>query len=103
MALGILGLGLAQRARAPWALGLTAVGAVVSAACLVLLAPDLSAGVPFHVALWPGVGAQNWFAPVLRADNFGLYGALGVAFLVTPALLWIGWHSTESAPEADAS
>ncbi len=98
MALAILGLGLAQRARAPWARGLAALGALVPAACLIILVPDLTSGVPFHVALWPGSGIQqSWFAPVLRADNFAIYGAAGVAFLVTPLLLWIGWQSTQRA------
>nr|MBF6592040.1 hypothetical protein [Ktedonobacterales bacterium] len=101
MALVILGLGLSQRARAPLALGLAALGAVVPAISLLLLAPDLSLGVPFHVALWPGAGIQHaWFAPVLRADNFGLFAAFGLVYLITPLLLWIAWRTSRVAPDA---
>jgi formate hydrogenlyase subunit 3/multisubunit Na+/H+ antiporter MnhD subunit len=100
MALAILGLGFSQRARASLALGLTALGALVPAVCLLLLTPDLSSGVALHVALWPGQGAlKAWFAPLLRLDHFALYMAIGLAFLVTPLLLWIGWQSTQPAAE----
>ncbi|HEX6122916.1 MAG TPA: proton-conducting transporter membrane subunit [Ktedonobacterales bacterium] len=96
MALAILGLGFSQRARAPLVLGLVALGTLVPAAGLLLLTPDLSSGVALHVALWPGQGVlHSWFAPLLRMDRFGLFMALGLAFLVTPLLLWVGWQSTQ--------
>jgi formate hydrogenlyase subunit 3/multisubunit Na+/H+ antiporter MnhD subunit len=99
MALIIVGLGYAQRARAPLALGLAAIGTVVPAIALLVLTPDLSLGVPYHVALWPGSDIQrSWFAPILRADNFGHYAALGLAFIIAPLLLWIGWHTTRQGP-----
>jgi hypothetical protein len=89
----IAATGLARRALAPLALGLAVVGALVPAICLLIIAPWLASGVPlFFTLLGGGVGQNDWLSAAYRVDSFGLYAALGIAFIITPLLLWMAWQ-----------
>jgi formate hydrogenlyase subunit 3/multisubunit Na+/H+ antiporter MnhD subunit len=103
MALALAGLGLARRATAGLALGLTLVGAVIPIIGLALLAPEVSAGFPLEIAL---LGNQSsWVALYGRADALAVYAAIGVAVVVAPLLLWMAWRAAplDAAEEAEVA
>src|SRR5262245_16821791 len=84
-----------------------ALGALVPAISLLIVAPELASGVPVRLTLFGGViSSSAVFSPVYRLDALGLYAGLGVAFAVTPLLLWLAWQgalreeSDSTAPTA---
>jgi len=88
-------LGAARQARAPLALALAALGALAPMVGLVLLAPDIVPDQLTGITLLadPANAATLVFGPVYRLDTVGAYCAFGVAFLVTPLLLWLAWRA----------
>ena len=102
LALVLLALGLARRASAAVALALAALGALVPAVCLVVLAPTVSPDLPLDVTLFNGL-PTGWFTAAYRADAFSLYTSVAVAFVVAPLLLWFAWRGAAiSAAETEA-
>lgn len=100
----ILALGLARRATPALALGIAALGALIPAICLLFLAPYLASGDPLYATLFGGSIAPNaWFSAAYRVDAFGLYAAFGVAYLVTPLLLWLGWRGVVAPGDGEPS
>lgn len=102
LAVVIGALGMARLARAPLALALAALGALAPMVGFILLAPDIIPDQLTQIALLadPSGAATLAFAPVYRLDTIGAYCAFGVAFLVTPLLLWLAWRA---APTVGAS
>ena len=97
-----LALGLLKRPLAPVVLALSIIGAVIPAICLILLARDLTTGEPLLAVLYGGgSGSSGSFTPGYRFDALALYAALGLAFLVTPLLLWLAWQGDSSASESE--
>lgn len=97
-----LALGLLKRPLAPVVLALAIIGAVIPAICLILLARDLTSGEPLLAVMYGGgSGSSGSFTPGYRFDALALYAALGLAFLVTPLLLWLAWQGDTSASETD--
>ncbi len=96
----IAALGLARRATPALALSIAALGALVPAVCAVILAGYLLSGEPVYATLFGGsIAPDAWFSAVYRVDAFGVYAVFGIAFLVTPLLLWLGWRG--AAPPRD--
>jgi formate hydrogenlyase subunit 3/multisubunit Na+/H+ antiporter MnhD subunit len=85
------------RPRAPLVLAIAALGALIPAICLLLLVPDLASGQPIFTSLAGGVGLNDWFAAAYRLDDLGLYAAFGLAFVVSPLLLWMAWQRGASS------
>lgn len=100
----ILAFGLARRATPALALSIAVLGALVPAVCALILASYLSAGEPVYATLFGGsIAPDAWFSAAYRIDAFGLYGAFGIAFLVTPLLLWLGWRGAAASSDEHAA
>lgn len=102
-ACGLLALvvGVLKRPLAPLVLALAVVGAVIPAICLIFLARDLTTGEPLLTVMFGGgSSASGGFTPGYRFDAFSLYAALGIAYIITPLLLWLAWLGGRSAAEA---
>jgi hypothetical protein len=99
LALAVVTLGITRRALPGVVLGLACAGVLIPAICLLLLAPDLSTGVPIDLGLFGGIaGDTARFSAGYRLDPFALYAAFGLAFIVTPLLVWMAWQSAVPAP-----
>lgn len=100
----ILAFGLARRAMPTLTLSIAALGVLIPVICLLILAPYLASGDPLYVTLFGGSVASNaWFSPTYRVDAFGMYAAFGVALLVTPLLVWLGWRGAAASGDEEAS
>lgn len=92
-----LGLGLLKRPLAPLVVALAVIGALIPAIFLILLARDLTTGEPLLAVLFGGASSGSGsFTPGYRFDAFALYAAMGVAFLITPLLLWMAWRGGQT-------
>lgn len=88
-------LAIARKTPVAVTAALTAVGALVPVAGLLILAPDAAFPAPLRVTLFGSVTAP--FAPVLRVDGLGVFTAFGVAVLIIPLLVWIAADSLRRA------
>lgn len=94
----IIALGLVRRLSWYQALGLCVVGALVPVVGLPFLAPEVAFGDPVTVRPFGlGVGFTTWIAPTYRIDTFALALAIGVAYLITPLMLWMAFAEGASA------
>jgi formate hydrogenlyase subunit 3/multisubunit Na+/H+ antiporter MnhD subunit len=92
-ALAVVAVGQIKPAPRYVLFALAALGTLVPAIFLLILAPQLSSGVPVRLALLGGDPRPTAvFSPVYRLDALGLYAGLGLVFIVTPLLLWMAWH-----------
>jgi formate hydrogenlyase subunit 3/multisubunit Na+/H+ antiporter MnhD subunit len=92
-ALAVVAVGQIKPAPRYVLFALAALGTLVPAIFLLILAPQLSSGVPVRLALLGGdTRPKAVFSPVYRLDALGLYAGLGLVFIITPLLLWMAWH-----------
>jgi hypothetical protein len=98
----VMALGLVRRLSWNLALGLCVVGALVPVVGLPFLGPEVAFGDPVTVRPFGlGVGFTTWIAPTYRIDMFAFALAIGVAYLVTPLIMWMAF--AEGAPASLAA
>ena len=88
----IIVLGAVRLATWRVVLALGILGALIPAIGLPFLVPTVAYGDPLVVQPF-GMGSDfgAWVVPTFRLDALGLYMAMGVAFVVTPLLLWMAF------------
>lgn len=87
-ALLVIGLGLGRVTRLA-GLAVAGIATVLSAICLLVLAPYAGTPTPLLVSL---AGTSGWLSLTYRVDAAAEYAGLGLTILVVPFLLWLIWQ-----------